>query len=226
MRIVDKSIEPFGFFKVSKCDNFFGNTLKKTLEKFGCTNSFKIPAPIGMCIYIIERNAKNSETIYRRYLENTTLFEFVCDSINNHRMETILDELRNEPNLACEIIMKFLRELKEPLIPDDIIEQINSAHVEISDKESIRNMENLERIIFYLMATANHDTFAYLIRHFSRMLEYNHQNKIEIDLFVNKFQPYLRIKKSLLKFLINNALDLFRDTSSDSDIDWFDVKLI
>ena len=179
------------------------------MTSFGCTDGVNIPAPIRICMDIIETKAIESETIYRRSVNKTQL-ESLCDSINNDRIETRLDELSNEPNLACAIIKKFIRELKMPLVADDIIVIFDKCDANLSDKEFSTKIEYLKRII-NRMAPPNRDTFTYLIMHFYRMIHRNEVNKLEVSLFVAKYQPYLRIKERLLKFIINYADVLFSD---------------
>jgi len=97
-----------------------------------------------------------------------------------------------------------------PLVADDIIVVMDKCDANISDKEFTTKIEYLKRII-NKMAPANRDTFSYLIMHFYRMIRRNEVNKIEISLFVTKYQPYLRIKERLLKFIINYADVLFSE---------------
>jgi hypothetical protein len=105
---------------------------------------------------------------------------------------------------------KFIRELKLPLVTDDIILVMDKCDANISDKEFSTKIEYLKRIV-NKMAPPNRDTFSYMIMHFHRMFSKHEVNKIEISLFVTKYQPYLRIKERLLKFIIFYADVLFSE---------------
>ena len=61
------------------------------------------------------------------------------------------------------------------------------------------------------MAPANRDTFSYLLMHFHRVYSKHEVNKIEVGLLVQKFQPYVRIRDRLLKFMILYADVLFSE---------------
>ena len=66
------------------------------------------------------------DTIYRRSV-NKSLLESICESINNDKMDSRMDELNGDPNLACALIKKFLRELKVPLINDEILNMFDKC---------------------------------------------------------------------------------------------------
>lgn len=149
------------------------------------------------------------DTIYRRSV-NKSLLESICDSINNDKMESRMDEINAEPNLACALIKKFLRELKVPLINDEILNMFDKCDSSISDKDVSTKIEQLKRIIGRL-PIANRDTFTYLIMHFHRVLNKSDVNKIEVGLFIQKFHPMFRIRDRLFKFIIIYADMLFSD---------------
>jgi hypothetical protein len=62
-----------------------------------------------------------------------------------------------------------LRELKQPLINDDLVNLLDKCDVAISDKEITTKVEYLKKLIAK-MPQINLDTFAYLIMHFHRVL--------------------------------------------------------
>lgn len=164
-----------------------------------------MPYPIRICIDVIEQKGINSETIYRHHA-NKSLLESIVESINNETIETRLDELNTEPNLACALIKKFLKELKSPIVPDENLAIIDKC--ESSDRDQ---KINLLKMAISKLPQPNFDTFVYLIMHFHRVLSRSEANKIEIGLFVQKFQPLFRIKERIFKFIINNANAIFKD---------------
>ena len=128
-----------------------------------------MPYPIRICLDIIETKGIESEHIYKSHSINKSHLEQVCDYINKDKIENKLDELNAEPNLACGIIKKFLKELKSPLIPDEIITLLEKCDSNIPDKEYANKIEHLKRILGK-MPQANYDTIAYLLIHFYRVL--------------------------------------------------------
>lgn len=134
-------------------------------------------------------------------------------------METRLDELNTDPNLACAIIKKFLKESKSPLVTDDVIALIEKFDPNLATDKS-QKVEHLRRSISKL-PSVNFETFAYLVMHFHRVLSHNHSNKIEVSLFVQKFQPLFRIKERTFKFFIVNADLIFSDFRFKKLADFF-----
>ena len=105
--------------------------------------------------------------MYRRSVNKSQL-ESICDAINGNKFETRLDELNADPNLACQIIKKFLRELKAPLINDEVLSTLEKCDSNISDKET--KVEFLKRQLARI-PQPNLDTFTYLLMHFHRVLQ-------------------------------------------------------
>jgi hypothetical protein len=120
-----------------------------------------------------------------------------------------LDELNADPNLACGVIKRFLKESKSPLVTDECIALIDKFDPNLAT-DKMQKVEHLKRSISKLPAV-NFETFAYLVMHFYRVLSHSHTNKIEVGLFVQKFQPLFRIKERTFKFLIVNADLIFSD---------------
>jgi RalA-binding protein 1 len=176
---------------------------------FPCNDGVQIPAPIRICLDIIENKGIDSEVIYRRSVNKVQL-EAICESINDDKFETRIDELNADPNLACKLIIRFLRRLKTPVVSDEFLNALDKCDANISDKEMQIKIEYLKKLI-NRMSTVNRDTFTYFMMHFHKVLSKSEVNKIEIGYFVQKFQPIFRIRERLFKMLIIYADDLFRD---------------
>lgn len=197
------------FYDKDTKEHLFGNYLENAVASFPCNDNVKMPAPIRICIDIIEQKGIEMDIIYRRSV-NKSLLETICDSINNDKMESRMEELNGDPNLACALIKKFLRELKVPLINDEILNMFDKCDSSISDKDVSTKIDQLKRIIGRL-PVANRDTFTYLIMHFHRVLNKSDVNKIEVGLFIQKFHPMFRIRDRLFKFIIIYADMLFSE---------------
>lgn len=128
-----------------------------------------MPAPIRICLDLIEQNGIESEHLYRRSVNKSQL-EGICDVINSGKIETKLDELTADPNLACAIVKKFLRELKTPLVSDELVAIFEKCDSSVSDKDTTTKVDILRKQIFARMPQPNLDTFTYLINHFYRIL--------------------------------------------------------
>lgn len=189
--------------------NLFGNHLENAVRSFPSNDGVKVPAPIRICLDIIEQKGIENEHLYRRSVNKSQL-ETICDFINNNRIESKLDELNSDPNFACAVIKKFLRELKSPLMNDDVLNILEKVDSNVSDKEIVAKVELLKKQIGR-MPQPNLDTFAYLIMHFHRILYRCDTNKAEIGIFLQKFQPLFRIREKLFKFLISHADLLFSE---------------
>jgi len=114
-----------------------------------------------------------------------------------------------EPNLACAVVKKFLRELKTPLINDELLSIIEKCDSIVNEKDTANKIKYLQRQIAKLPQPCL-DLFAYLIMHFYRIL-ISDLNKLEIGMFVQKFQPIFRVRERLLKFMISHADLLFSE---------------
>jgi hypothetical protein len=133
-----------------------------------------MPAPIRICLDIIEQKGIDQESIYRRSI-NKSVLESISDSINKDKFDSRIEELNADPMLACAIIKKFLREMKSALIPDEFVSTMDKCDASISDKDVANKVEHLKKIVFKL-PPSNFDTFSYLIMHFHRVL-----NKVNIS---------------------------------------------
>lgn len=150
-------------------ENFFGNYIENAVKAFPSNDGVKVPAPIRICLDIMETKFIESEHLYRRSIAKSQL-ESICESINTNRMETKLDELNAEPNLCSAIIKKFLRELKIPIINDDMLTTLDKFDMGISDKDVETKIEFLKKLISKL-PPPNFETLAYLVMHFHKVLK-------------------------------------------------------
>ena len=146
-----------------------------------------MPAPIRICLDIIEQKGIDQESIYRRSI-NKSVLESISDSINKDKFDSRIEELNADPMLACAIIKKFLREMKSALIPDEFVSTMDKCDASISDKDVANKVEHLKKIVFKL-PPSNFDTFSYLIMHFHRVL-----NKVNISVWTQLFSPHLKIR--------------------------------
>lgn len=194
-----------------KRESLFGSHLENAVASFPCNDGVRIPYPIRVCMDIIEQRGSECENLYR-HVTNKSHAENICNMVNKDKIEMKLDELNAEPNLACAVVKKFLKELKSPLIPDDVLGLFEKFESAGSDKESQNKIEHLRRVVAKL-PQPNLDTVSYLIMHFHRVINNvkNEKNRVEINIFVQKFLPVFRLKERLFKFWISNADLVFKD---------------
>jgi hypothetical protein len=148
----------------------FGTHLENAVRAFASNDGVKVPAPIRICMDLIEQKGIiECDYLYRRSVNKSQL-ESICESINNNKLETRLDELNADPNLACGVLKKFLRELKTPLINDELLSALDKCDSSISDKDTSTRVELLKRQIMRI-SQPNMDTFFYFIMHFHRVLK-------------------------------------------------------
>lgn len=139
--------------------------MENAVRSFPSNDGVKVPAPIRICLDIIEQKGVDSE-LYRRSVNKSNL-ESLCEVINSNKIETRLDELNAEPALACAVVKKFLRDLKSPVISDEVLSVIEKCDSNISDKDT--KVQFLKKQIEKI-PQPNLDTFTYLVMHFYRIL--------------------------------------------------------
>lgn len=150
---------------IKQNENLFSNYLENAVCSYLANDGVRVPYPIRICIDVIEQKGIENENIYRHHANKSHL-ESICESICNDAFETRLDELNSDPNLACAIIKKFLKELKSPLVPDDLLNLVDKC--ESNDKE--QKIENLKKVLAKF-PQSNLDTVSYLIMHFHQVLK-------------------------------------------------------
>jgi RalA-binding protein 1 len=181
-------------------ENFFGNYIENVVKSFASNDGVKVPAPIRICLDIIETKGIESEHLYRRNINKSQL-ESICDLINHNRIETRIDELNADPNLCGAIVKKFLRELKAPLINDDMLNTLDKFDAGISDKDAETKIEFLRKLISK-MPQSNYELVAYLVMHFHKIL-----NKVcelffvSNNLFFKVFLFFSRVMLTKLKWV-------------------------
>ena len=155
--------------KQSKRENLFGNYLENVVKSFPCNDGVQTPYPIRICLDIVESKSLETDNIYKSHSINKSQLETLCDFINKNKIELKLDELNAEPNLACGVLKKFLKELKSPLVPDEFVTLLDKCDSNISDKDVANKIDSLKRIL-HKMPQINYDTVSYLLIHFYRVL--------------------------------------------------------
>jgi hypothetical protein len=123
--------------------------------------------------------------------------------------ELAYETLNSNPLLASAVIKKFLRELKSPLINDELLVSFDKCDT-ISNKDAALKVENISNVISRL-APANRDTFSFLIVHLSKVILKSDINKMEMSHVIMIFQPIIRIKDRLLKFIVKNSSLIFKN---------------
>jgi RalA-binding protein 1 len=165
--------------KHTKREHLFGNYLENVVQSFPCNDGVQMPYPIRICLDVIESKGIETENIYKSHSINKSHLEAFCDFVNKEKIETKLDELNAEPNLACGVLKKFLKELKSPLIPDEFITLLDKCDSNISDKDVANKIDSLKKSLAR-MPQINYDTISYLIMHFHKILNKVRAEKIRL----------------------------------------------
>lgn len=185
----------------------FEDTLENTVAAFPCHDGINIPYPIRICFEIIEEKGLECEGIYRR-IRNKSQIDSIFEAINKN-FESKLTEISSDPLIAASIIKKFFRDLKVPLINDDLINLFEKCE-QISDKEVELKIEAIRKT-FKKMPVANRDTFSVLIVHLSKMMQKSEINKMDSQNIVLTFQSIVRIKDRLFKFILRHYNLILKD---------------
>jgi RalA-binding protein 1 len=150
-------------------ESLFGTQLEDAVRLFPCSDGVRVPAPVRLCLDLIEQSGLESEQLYRARAPKAQL-EAVCEAASLGHLEAKLPELRADPNLACALVKRFLRELKAPLLSDELVAALDKCDASVSDKDTAAKVAALKRHIFARMPQPNLDTFAYVTVHFYRVL--------------------------------------------------------
>uniref|UniRef100_A0A914PT86 Rac GTPase-activating protein 1 n=1 Tax=Panagrolaimus davidi TaxID=227884 RepID=A0A914PT86_9BILA len=137
-----------------------------------------IPPLIIHCIVALERDRLNSEGIYR-LTSNAEIVGKLYQEFLTQRKIPILSSVETENITGC--IKKFLKELRDSLIPSTSFEQFIHA-IESNDEQQIITC------VFELPAP-NRDTLAYFILHLQKVSQHSQTNKMPIENLATVLAP-------------------------------------
>ncbi len=177
------------------------------------------------------------EGIYRRHL-NKSQIEILFETANDN-FDSKINNLNADPFIAAAIVKKFLRELKTPLISDELLTSFDKCE-SISNKELELKIETVQELVKQ-MPNSNRDLFSYLMVHLNKLIRNviwkkkifffklldgmwsiclyfavlykSDVNKMDIASMVLVFQPIIKIKERILKFTIRNAGLIFKSST-------------
>jgi hypothetical protein len=172
---------------------------------YPCNDGIQIAYPIRICIDIIDEKGIDLEGIYKKQADKTHLRE-IRNLIDSRDDETYIQDLKTNPYLAAGIIKKYLSDLKTPLFNDEIITALEL----ISEKNIDHKIELINNILDKL-PQANRDLFSFLIIHLTKISKKSDTNKMDLSNLIITFQPLIKLKDKLLKFILKNSHLIFKN---------------
>lgn len=164
-----------------------------------------IAYPIRICIDIIDEKGIDLEGIYKKQADKTHLRE-IRNLIDSRDDETYIEDLKANPYLAAGIIKKYLSDLKTPLLNDEMITALEL----ISEKNIDHKIELINNVLDKL-PPANRDLFSCLIIHLTNISQKSDVNKMDLSTIIITFQPLIKLKDKLLKFILKNSNLIFKN---------------
>uniref|UniRef100_A0A914Q1V6 Rho-GAP domain-containing protein n=1 Tax=Panagrolaimus davidi TaxID=227884 RepID=A0A914Q1V6_9BILA len=137
-----------------------------------------IPPLIIHCIVALERDRLNSEGIYR-LTSNAEIVGKLYQEFLTQRKTPILSSVETENITGC--IKKFLKELRDSLIPSTSCDEFVRA-IESNDDQEIINC-------VFELAAPNRDTLAYIILHLQKVSQHSEANKMHIENLATVLAP-------------------------------------
>ena len=184
---------------IIKNEPVFGSTLRE----LQATDLSDVPVFVKTCIAEIEKcDRLRADGVYRQSGNLSTIqkIRFQVDQGNVGILETV-----DDVHVLTGALKLFFRELKEPLIPWEIVNKLLLAANNQSRKKKIQQMKHLVHSI----PSAHKATLQYLLRHLVKVTEFKDKNRMQFSNLAIVFGPTLMWPPpSLVSF--NLALDMMQ----------------
>uniref|UniRef100_A0A0N4ZWR2 Rac GTPase-activating protein 1 n=1 Tax=Parastrongyloides trichosuri TaxID=131310 RepID=A0A0N4ZWR2_PARTI len=156
------------------------NRIRLSLAECCPDSNPMIPYIVIRCIIAIERFYINQEGVYR-IPGNPDNIQRLYVALKNPK--TAVDLSKEFPETIVGCLKRFLRELREPLIPA-------SSWKEFTNVAEENNLEGLN-VAFCDLPRPNADTLAFICSHLQRVIEKSEINKMPIDNIAQVMGPII-----------------------------------
>jgi len=166
---------------IIKNEPVFGSTLRE----LQATDLSEIPLFVKKCISQIESGDHlKTDGVYRQSGNLSTIqkIRLQVDQGNLNCLETV-----DDVHVLTGALKLFFRELREPLIPWEIVDKLLLAANSQSRKQKVKHMKSLVQS----MSSAHRSTLGFLLRHLVKVTEYKDRNRMQFSNLAIVFGPTL-----------------------------------
>ena len=169
---------------IIKCPAVFGSTLCAIAD----TTNTNVPEFVKRCVGVIESKEEHVKTqgLYR-HAGRLSFVQKVRYEVDKGNLGC-LDEAESIHVLTGALKL-FFRELKEPLIPWDVVEKLMPILPLPNDKEKTETVKN----IIKQMTAPHYDTLFFLLKHLNHVTTHGEANKMEATNLGIVFGPTLML---------------------------------
>ncbi|KAI6240729.1 hypothetical protein M3Y99_00443600 [Aphelenchoides fujianensis] len=143
-----------------------------------------IPALVLRCVFALEQNRLNAEGIYRVVADKKAVDDLYAEFM---KQKYIPDMSLQPTEVICGTLLKFLRFLKDPLVPRSSYREFiqAAACAEVGERE-----RQLQEAIAEL-PLPNQDTLAFLAQHLQKVAHFASENRMPAENLARCFAPVL-----------------------------------
>ncbi|XP_018565760.1 rho GTPase-activating protein 29-like isoform X2 [Anoplophora glabripennis] len=187
----------------------------KSQKKSGSNSSLNVDEVLKKSIELIEANI-NTEGLYKRSGSSEKVNKIVKKMMKKKVGE--LERHKFDPNDLTDSLKKYLKDLPEPLVTQECVEQVNK----FCDNTPCLEPNNRQRIASVVEGLPKKDTFVYLLRHIIRVMRHEHQHNvsrtdmISIWTYVLNYQNKVIDSNEKFTSFLKAALNVFDETKPDA----------
>ena len=166
---------------IIKNEPVFGSTLRE----LQATDLSDVPLFVKKCVAQMESgDMLKTDGVYRQSGNLSTIqkIRFQVDQGNLNCLESV-----DDVHVLTGALKLFFRELREPLIPWEIVDKLLLAANSQSRKQKVKQMKSLVQSI----SSAHRATLGFLLRHLVKVTEYKDRNRMQFSNLAIVFGPTL-----------------------------------
>ncbi|KAF7263291.1 hypothetical protein GWI33_003131, partial [Rhynchophorus ferrugineus] len=159
---------------IYKNEPIFGNTLKEIYHK----SQNPVPPFICKIVELIEKPENIKSMGLYRTSGNLATIQKIRLAADNGRLD-ILDNFSKDPDVLTGSLKLFFRELKEPLMPYCIFNQMADIIKIPLNQLTTKDHQKIRSIIVKYMYESNLATFRVIMRHLVEVVKHKEDNKMD-----------------------------------------------
>ncbi|ORY03904.1 Rho GTPase activation protein [Basidiobolus meristosporus CBS 931.73] len=193
--------------------SIFGQPLEVAVERSNISSDCPVPTVVARCIEYLDCNGLTEVGLYR--VPGSASAVANLKAIFDEGNDLDLMSISESPHTVATLLKMYLRELPEPIIPQDLLREFNEClpdTTEISPEQRQQQLKEAPRkmaIIATRLPNSNYFLLHWLMSHLSRLDFYNSQNKMTVSNLGLIFCPTLLISSALFTTLVVNVGTIF-----------------